>query len=77
MDSPRARGPVGARGAATIDLLLRCGAELDARSDAGLTPLDVCLLVERDDVADLLLARGALCGPECEPLATAPGGGER
>jgi ankyrin repeat protein len=49
----------GERGAAIIDLLLRYGADVDARSDDGRTPLDACVAADLDEIANLLRERGA------------------
>jgi truncated hemoglobin YjbI len=48
------RGSVGIAGA-----LLECGAEIDARDSKGDTPLQRALNCRRDQVAQLLVARGA------------------
>ena len=68
--APRARGltPLhrieveGLRGAATIDLLLASGADINARADDGSTPLDTRESVLLEEVADLLRSRGAKPG---------------
>ena len=47
----------------SIDLLVRHGADVNARNDRGQTPLDVAIEALADDVAAALVARGAVRGP--------------
>ena len=52
-------GVAGGEGAEVIDLLLAHGADLDAVTDDGATPLEAALERDEEDVAELLRERGA------------------
>lgn len=53
----------GANGAAVIDLLLAAGADPNARTENGITPLAAALARDDEAIAELLLERGAEPGP--------------
>lgn len=72
-NSPRLSAPlhfVGTTGKpAMINLLLEHRAEIDARQDYGMTPLDLCISFCRPDGVQALLDAGASCAPSDQGLS--------